>query len=29
MTDVKVYSEGGAFRIKTSKGAVRVKPSSS
>lgn len=29
MTDVKVYSEGGAYRIKTAKGAVRVKPTSS
>jgi len=28
-TEVKVYSESGFLRIKTSKGAVRVKPSSS
>lgn len=28
-TEVKVYTEAGAFRIKTAKGAVRVKPSSS
>jgi phage FluMu protein Com len=28
-TDVKVYAEGPAYRIKTSKGAVRVKPTSS
>ena len=28
-TEVKVYSEGHAFKIKTSKGAPRVKPSSS
>jgi hypothetical protein len=28
-TDVKVSSENGAFRIRTSKGAVRVKPTSS
>jgi hypothetical protein len=27
-TDVKVFAEGGALRIKTSKGAVRVKPTS-
>jgi phage FluMu protein Com len=26
LTEVKVYSEGGAFRIKTAKGAMRVKP---
>ena len=28
-TEVKVYSESGYLRIKTSKGAVRVKPTSS
>jgi phage FluMu protein Com len=28
LTDVKVYSEGGALRIKTAKGATRVKPAS-
>jgi len=28
-TEVKVYPEGQAFKIKTSKGATRVKPSSS
>jgi phage FluMu protein Com len=28
VTDVKVYAEGSAYRIKTSKGAVRVKPTS-
>jgi phage FluMu protein Com len=28
-TDVKVFTEGGALRIKTSKGAIRVKPSTS
>ena len=28
VTDVKVYAEGSAFRIKTSKGAARVKPTS-
>ena len=28
-TEVRVYSENGYLRIKTSKGAVRVKPSSS
>ena len=28
LTEVKVYSEGGALRIKTAKGAVRVKPTS-
>jgi phage FluMu protein Com len=27
-TDVKVYAEGSAYRIKTSKGASRVKPTS-
>ncbi len=27
-TDVKVYSEGGSLKIKTSKGAVRIKPTS-
>ncbi len=26
-TEVKVYAEGQAYRIKTSKGAVRVNPS--
>jgi len=26
LTEVKVYTEGGSLRIKTSKGAVRVKP---
>ena len=25
VTEVKVYTEGGAYRIKTAKGAVRVK----
>ena len=28
-TEVKVYPEGQGFKIKTSKGATRVKPSSS
>ncbi|MBI3855712.1 MAG: hypothetical protein HY293_08485 [Planctomycetes bacterium] len=28
-TEVKVYTEGQNYRIKTAKGAVRVKPSSS
>lgn len=28
-TEVKVYSEGQTYRIKTAKGAVRVKPPSS
>ena len=28
-TEVKVYTEGSAYRIKTAKGAVRVKPTSS
>jgi hypothetical protein len=28
-TEVKVYSESSYLRIKTSKGAVRVKPTSS
>jgi phage FluMu protein Com len=28
-TEVKVYAEGSAYRIKTAKGAVRVKPGSS
>lgn len=28
-TEAKVYSESGYLRIKTSKGAVRVKPTSS
>lgn len=28
-TEVKVYTEGGVYRIKTAKGAVRVKPTSS
>jgi phage FluMu protein Com len=28
-TEVKVYAEGQAYRIKTAKGAVRVKPPSS
>jgi phage FluMu protein Com len=28
-TEVKVYPDGQAFKIKTSKGANRVKPSSS
>ena len=27
-TEVRVYNEGGALRIKTAKGAVRVKPTS-
>ena len=27
-TEVKVYTEGAAYRIKTSKGATRVKPAS-
>jgi phage FluMu protein Com len=26
LTEVKVYSEGGTIRIKTAKGAMRVKP---
>jgi len=29
VTEVKVYSEDGYLRIKTSRGAVRVKPTSS
>ena len=29
LTDVKVYAEGAVYRIKTAKGAVRVKPTSS
>ena len=28
VTDVMVYAEGNAYRIKTSKGATRVKPAS-
>jgi len=28
-TEVKVYTEEGVLRIKTSKGAIRVKPTSS
>ena len=28
-TDVKVFSESGYLRVKTSRGAVRVKPTSS
>jgi len=28
-TEVKVYTDSGDLRIKTSKGAVRVKPTSS
>ena len=28
-TEVKVYAEGQGFKIKTSKGATRIKPSSS
>jgi len=28
-TEVKVYTENGYLRIKTSRGAVRVKPTSS